>query len=346
MKSVGHTVARGALVALVVAACLAALLYAGERFLIRRTGQSWLLYGWNDLGPVVYDPLLGWTSPASTVYPDLYGPARTSTYNARAFRSTEELDAAAPEDRMRVLCLGDSFMDGLGLDDADTIPAQMERLDGRLEAVNMAKISFGLDQAVLRYERDADGIEADIVLLAAIDDDLNRARWDHFFAYWPKPRFRVAGGGSLELVGTPVEDFSLPVHGPGDLLRRSGLYLLLHQYVAKQTYRQSDEALATGILDRLVQLADRRGQRVVLAYLPTRPEVENGQMLPLASLMEGHAARHGLGFVQVSNAFEKLDDPGDGFLSVNDHYNELGAGLVARLLVSVIEDPQRPQRMQ
>ena len=329
-------VARGALLALVTFGCAAGLLYAGEHVLLKRTGQSWLFNGWNDLGPTVYDPLLGWTSPASTEWPDLYGPGRHCTYNARAFRATEEHERATPEGRFRALCLGDSFMDGLGLDDSTTIPAQLERLRPEIQAVNMAKISYGLDQAVLRYERDAAELDADAVVLGVIDDDLNRARWDYFFSYWPKPRFRVASGGELELSGAPVPDFSAPIRSPADLFRRSGLFLLPRQYFAERTYGQDDAALARGILDRLRKLAGERGQEVVLAYLPTRPEVESGEMLPLAGVMEAYAQRHGLSFVQGASAFTGMTDKRQAFLEVNDHYSALGAALVAKVLLDAL----------
>jgi hypothetical protein len=112
--------------------------------------------------------------------------------------------------------------------------------------------------------------------------------------------------------------------------------LLPRQYFAERTHRQDDAVLATGILDRLRELAVERGQEVVLAYLPTWPEIESGDSLPLADLMETYAQRHGLSFVQGAGAFTGLRDTRQAFLEVNDHYSAVGAELVAKVILGVL----------
>ena len=310
------------------------MIYFAERAQQHRTGQSWLIDGWSGSDATIYDPLLGWTSPPSTRWPDYYGPGEHCTFNARGFRALEEYADAAPDGRVRVLVLGDSFADGLGVGDKDTFPAQLERLHPRVQAPNLAKISYGLDQAVLRYERDAKDMDADIVLLAVIDDDLNRARWERFNGYWPKPRFRIANDGELELTGTPVPNFSLPVSGPVAFLQRSALFLIVRQYLAESFRKKDDQALAWGILDRLRRFAGERGHEVALAYLPTIPEVKTGELLPLARLLEQYAHQKGLRFVQAASTFEGLGAKriDECFLEVNGHYSARGNELVAQAL--------------
>ena len=330
---------RGLFFVSVLAICGAGLAYTAERILQRRTGHSWLLNGWSGLGPTIHDPLLGWASPPSTSWPDLYGPGNDCTFNKRGFRALEEYADAIPSGRRRILCLGDSFLAGLGIDDRATIPAQIEALEPEWQAVNMAKISYGIDQAVLRYERDAQGMEADAVLLAVIDDDLNRARWNYFFGYWPKPRFQIMGEGGLELTGTPVPDFSASIRGPVDLFRRSALFLLPARYMAERSYAQDDNELATRILDRLRRTAMERRHRVALAYLPTVPELRAGALLPSSRLLERYAAERSLPFVNVATAFQGLDTEQLelSFLEVNGHYSDQGSRLVAQALAATIE---------
>jgi hypothetical protein len=312
------------------------LIYVAERVQQSRTGQSWLIDGWSGMGATIHDPLLGWTSPPSTHWPDYYGPGNHCTFNARGFRALEEHDAAVPDGRSRLLVLGDSFADGLGVGDEDTFPAQIEQLCPRVQAVNMAKISYGLDQAVLRYELDAKGMDADIVLLAVIDDDLKRARWDRFNGYWPKPRFRVADDGELELVSTPVPNFSGPISGPFAFLQRSALFLILRRYLAESVRVEDDIALARGILDRLRALANDRAQEVALAYLPTLPELRSGELLPLATILEQYAKRSDMVYVQATTAFESLDAGSidECFLEVNAHYSPRGNQLVASAIAA------------
>lgn len=226
-------------------------------------------------------------------------------------------------------------MAGLGVGDESTVTAQLERIRPDVQAMNMAKISYGIDQAVLRYERDAEGMEADFVLLTAIDDNFNRARWDRFFGYWPKPRFAVKGG-ELEITAVPVPDFSAPVGGPMDMFRRSALFLLPRQYFAERTYDQDDEKLATLLLDRLGRLAAERGHRAALAYFPTLSEMESGEPLPLAGLLERDAARHGLPFIQLASGFGRLgeEELRASFLEGNGHYSERGGRIVAEALLA------------
>jgi len=278
--------------------------------------------------------LLGWTNAPSTYWPDYYGPGEHCSFNARGFRAVEEYSDAIPDRRVRILCLGDSFTDGLGVGDSSTMPAQLEQIVPHLQTVNMAKISYGIDQAVLRYERDARGMDADVVLLAVIDDDLRRARSDHFNGYWPKPRFRVMTGGGLELTSVPVPDFSGPVGGPVSFFRRSALFLLARQSWDEALYEQSDAELAYGILDRLVRLAHERSHRVVLAYLPTLPEALSGELLPLAELLERYAAEKSVTYIHTARVFERLEDEvvQAQFLEVNQHYSPEGNRRIAEML--------------
>ncbi len=335
---------RSAFACVVTLVCGSALIYSAERILQRRTGQSWLIDGWAGLGPTIYDPVLGWTSPASTYWPDLYGPGEHCTFNARGFRALEEHADATPEGRRRVLVLGDSFADGL-VGDKDTFPAQLEQGFPHIQAINMAKISYGIDQAVLRYEQAAVAMDADIVLLAVIDDDLNRARWDQFNGYWPKPRFRLADDGEMELTGTPVPNFSQPISGPVTFLQRSALFLIPRRYVAETFGSPDDAALISGILDRLRRLGDERGHEVAFAYLPTIPELRDGELLPLATLLEQYAHQNSVPYVQTASAFEDLDADGldECFLEENGHYSARGNRLVAEALAVGLrlDDPVR-----
>lgn len=290
--------------------------------------------GWDVAGPTIHDPLLGWTNAPSTDWPDYYGPGEHFSSNARGFRAVEEYADGVPDGRVRILCLGDSFTDGLGVGDSSTFPAQLEQLLPRTQVVNMAKISYGIDQAVLRYERDARGMDADLVLLAVIDDDLNRARWDHFNGYWPKPRLRVTQGEGMELTSVPVPDFSAAVSGPTTFFQRSALFLLARQVWSETVYEQSDADLVHGILDRLVRLANERGHRVALAYLPTLPEALSGELLSLAGLLERYAEEKSVSWVNTAKAFEGLEDKvvRAKFLQVNQHYSAAGNRRIAEIL--------------
>ncbi|MBZ0270081.1 hypothetical protein K8I85_18165, partial [bacterium] len=96
-----------------------------------------------------YDPELGWANRPSVRIDDLYGPGRSLTTNAQGFRAPCEYAERIPDGTIRLLCSGDSFTLGWGVDDADTWPAQLERLDERVETINLGQGGYGIDQAYL-----------------------------------------------------------------------------------------------------------------------------------------------------------------------------------------------------
>lgn len=304
---------------------------------MRGTGHSWLLVGWQDLGPTVYDPLLGWTNAPSVRLHDFYGPGAHLTTNSRGFRGKSEHPDAKPPGTVRVLFLGDSFTDGLGVDDDDVYPAQLERISRGVQTVNMAKISYGIDQAVLRYERDARDLAADWVVLAAIDDNLNRARRDRFNGYWPKPRFEINAEGSATVVGVPVPDFSEPITGPFSFFQRAAVWLIPRRFWAESFYSQNDRTLASAILSRFLGTAASRGHRAALVYLPTLEEARAGAALPLAKVMADFAASASIPFLDLTPGFAESGTVDSLYLTGNAHFSPDGHRLAARSLAETLD---------
>lgn len=127
-----------------------------------------------------YDPDLGWVNEPNVYIPDMYGPGVYLRTNAQGFRNNHEINAAVPAGKVRVVCSGDSFTFGYGVDNAHTWCEQLSVLDPRLETVNMGQGGYGVDQAYLWYKRDAAKIEHQVQLLAFITDDFYRMLSDSF----------------------------------------------------------------------------------------------------------------------------------------------------------------------
>ncbi len=100
-----------------------------------------------------------------------------------------------------VRVLGDSFTFGLDVPDAAVWVAQLAGDHPDLSVLNDAVPGYGPGQMVLGWEATAAAPRADVVVLALLRLDLQRAGVDHFFN--PKPRF-VAVQGRLEVLGQPV----------------------------------------------------------------------------------------------------------------------------------------------
>ncbi len=153
------------------------------------------------------DELLGW----------VLGPGRVSrdglyASSAEGVRSAQPGERALATDRpRRVALVGDSFTFGFDVRFEDSWGHRLERALGPdVQVVNFGVEAYGLDQAYLRYLRDARPWQPDVVILGVIDHDLQRSMSVYFFLSFPgwdypfaKPRF-VSHEGHLSLLNSPL----------------------------------------------------------------------------------------------------------------------------------------------
>ena len=104
-------------------------------------------------------------------------------------------------ERPLTLAVGDSFVFGDDVGDADSWPAILERLTGR-RVINGGVPAFGLDQTVLRSEQLAEVYSPETIILSFIPDDVRRSEMSYFSGH-AKPYFDV-DGGTLHLHPAPV----------------------------------------------------------------------------------------------------------------------------------------------
>src|SRR5207237_1214574 len=120
----------------------------------------------NEQMHTTYDAELGWAHRRSVSVPDLYGSGVFLKTNSQGFRGDHEIAAEEPKDRVRVICSGDSFTLGYGVDDDHAWCAQLMAMDSRLETVNMGQGGYGVDQAYLWYVRDGRALEHTVQIFA------------------------------------------------------------------------------------------------------------------------------------------------------------------------------------
>lgn len=97
--------------------------------------------------------------------------------NAQGFRDPRDFAALPPSasHEIRVLVLGDSFVWGVGVDPQQSMPRLLEReLGERYLVFNLAAPGWGIDQMYLAYLRYVDQLNPQRVILAFIDDDVDR----------------------------------------------------------------------------------------------------------------------------------------------------------------------------
>ncbi len=144
-----------------------------------------------------YDPDLGWCPIPSAGGPGI-------TINAQAFRARREFKNPKPAGLRRVAIVGDSFTFGLEVADGEEFPARLDRLlSPGGESVNLGVEGYGIDQMLLRFERDALPMKPDVAVLAVILDDFGRAEHAVAVTGHAKPRF-VSTGSGLALTNVPV----------------------------------------------------------------------------------------------------------------------------------------------
>lgn len=338
---------------LALVACLLALAVAeGVASLVVSAREVALIEDLSEAAHSRYDAELGWVHEPDRRHPDIYGPGRSLTINAQGFRGTQEYTAHVPDGLTRVLCLGDSFTLGFGVDDDDTFVARMDALCDELQTVNMGQGGYGLDQDWLWYARDGGKLQADVVLLSFIEADLYRMQKDVFSGY-PKPRLRVEDG---ELVkgNVPVPQvwgdytFERQVRGFLDGLALTRMSRPEPDSVLEYEPTEPDMSevdalvmfeLAETILDELNALCAQRGSRLVIAYIPTKKLLYLRKQTRIQRWAGRFAREREIPFIDLVPVFEGLDPTAilELFL-IDNHFDVEGNELVARGLLAGLRE--------
>ena len=324
-------------------------------------GLTDLVLAWRDSGSepglaeeshCEYDPELGWVNKKSTRIPDLYGPGRTLTTNAQGFRAREDHAQAIPDGRYRIVCLGDSFTLGYGVDDTACYPAQLEALEPAIQAVNMGQGGYGVDQCYLWYRRDGAALDADLLLLAFIAPDFERMCTARFQGEYPKPLLTV-DGGALQLPDRPLPRDWENARGSRRFRRFLGA-LALGDFVERWNRRSgSDTApadpfpcrdVAELVLADLARMARERGQGLALVHLPLRGTSTPSdplaqQTVELITWLAPRADSLGVPLIDLAADFAALP-PGqrDACWLEDGHLNPFGNRWVAERLLAHLRE--------
>lgn len=291
-----------------------------------------------------FDPELGWVNVPGARVENLYGPGRTLTINAQGFRGPRDTPAAAPEGKIRVLCGGDSFTLGWGVDDADTWPAALERLAPELEAVNLGQGGYGVDQIYLWARRDGPALEHRLHVVAVISEDFVRMRSDSFRGY-AKPTLRLEGDVPVAS-GVPLS----PPSGESWLERRATMRLL-RRVLGREASGDAEPvmplsaaaALGVRALEVLAEDDASRGARFLAVWLPTLPEYAPGAGDPLRGTVVRNLRAAGVEVLDLVETFRRLPPREADSLFLTDdevtlpfhgrHYSARGNEWVARQLI-------------
>ena len=156
-------------------------------------------------GPGAFDAELGWTTGPGFRSGD--GRIASNSIGARGRR---EYARPRPPGVVRVATFGDSFTWCDQVDDDETWQVALERAHGSLEVPNFGVGGYGTDQALLRFRRLRDRLDANVVAVGILLENIGRNVNRYRPLWYPKaggtvakPRFRRVAG-ELELVPAPV----------------------------------------------------------------------------------------------------------------------------------------------
>jgi hypothetical protein len=232
--------------------CEVYLRYKGHRlYIITFPGQ----YQHNHTTPKrsQLHPLLGWTAIP-----------RPPEINPQGFRDTKDFNKVnLNSGKIRVMILGDSFVYGGGVRADENVSNFLQkRLNEEYEVFNLGMLGWGIDQMYLAYQLYKDVIRPDIVILAYIDDDVNRVLQAYRNEGLSKPSFEIKNGKLIQrTTGSKVQQFLNAVTG------RSAFFSTLFRYV----YVMKDaRPIVKKILLDMAEDTQQRNEKFVVIRIPMK----------------------------------------------------------------------------
>jgi hypothetical protein len=294
----------------------------------------------------VYDADLGWVNAPNLYRPDVYGRGLYVRTNRQGFRDNHDFPKAVAPGKRRIICSGDSFTFGYGVDNESTWCRVLESMDARLETVNMGQGGYGLDQVYLRYRRDGAGLDHHLQVVAFITEDFTRMQLDSFHGYG-KPKLELSGG-QLVVGNTPVPRRSfyarwltstlqhLQMLRTAEVLARIGQRLPARwsREPASRATGENARQLASRVFRELDDITRDRSAKLVLVYLPTPDDYSRTDALRAwETFVEGVAVDLGVPLINVIAEHRQLSPERVARLfGPNRHYSIEGNAYVANVI--------------
>lgn len=162
--------------------------------------ERFLAHGW--------DPELGWVRKPGTAHDETGQRGHTIRYHIDEYGSRRNPGFEGKP--ALALTYGDSYTFCRHVNDDETWPHMLSRMLGGCVA-NHGVGNYGLDQALLRLEREFDDHPAPVVIMGVVPETICRvtSSWKHFSEYGNifafKPRFVLEADGDLTLLPNPAD---------------------------------------------------------------------------------------------------------------------------------------------
>lgn len=300
-----------------------------------------------------YDPELGWINLPNIYLPNMYAPGKFLRTNSQRFRNDHDFTKSVPPGKVRIICSGDSFTLGFGVDNEHTWPQQLAAHNANLETVNMGQGGYGADQAYLWYKRDGVKLDHDIQIFAIISPDVFRMQHSAFNGYG-KPVLTV-DNDRVVATNVPVPR-TMEVWSPRLVRAENALSNLNITRALKSVFKFTAAAPLLGskerneetawilstMLDNLAAINRAKNSVLVLAYLPTREELNGEAGASWRAYLAAYARQNDLLYLDLFDDFRALPPAQIDTLFITraavdfpgaaGHYTEAGNEFVADLV--------------
>jgi len=306
-----------------------------------------------------YDKDLGWINIPNLYIKDMYGPDVYLKTNSQSFRSNQDFEKNIPDGKIRIICSGDSFTFGYGVDNDHTWSKLLVSHNPQLETVNMSQGGYGFDQAFLWFKRDSRPINFDIHISAFITDDFSRMENDTFLGYG-KPFLSLENGLLVtKNVPVPKRSYSMPwITRNLPIIKQLRVLELSRKLLLKinitdtpsEVIQSEDQKkkIISAVFRDIKQINKSKNSIGVLLNLPTRFDYENPLSQSWKQFLGNEATKNGLFLIDLIDEFQKLpvQDVDDlfipagtiGYFNSAGHYTEEGNRYIADILYKKLID--------
>lgn len=266
--------------------------------------------------------------------------------NGGGLRESREYAAAPPDSTARVLCLGDSFTCGLGVDGRETFAKVAERaLRGAVEVLNAGVAATGTAEQLAWYALDGRGYRPDAVVLAfCVNDWTDNTKGG---------LFTLAADSSL--VQHPATERRLhrwlrklrKLPGYRGLYARSHFVNRFRQWYAQRYHGRLEQeaadgataaevwaqerALAEALLRRLRTDCERDGAVLLVMPVPALPE--SGEPVRRQAEMAAFLDREGFAWLDLRPEVARRIAAGDRlYYPIDGHWTAAGHALAGARL--------------
>jgi len=301
------------------------------------------------------DPELGWDNVSGFSAENHYGTGRHLTISAQGTRGVREYAIPKPPEVYRVVCLGDSFTFGAGISDEDCFPNLLEQKSPKIEAVNLGVSGYSVGQMWMRYQREGEKFDGDLLLVSIIWEDIERLRrgvprWEE-----RNPKFRVTDG-QIEGYNIPFPPVALREKPDGmsfgDAIyfvsRKSGIARTVagvipaptraDRYANREAFGKVFE-LSSVMLTDLHRLAKESNRDFALVLIPTlrdlTAKVDEEMYLMVEGNLRAFAEQEGFPFIGLREVFlDRSEEEWRGLyldetMDINRHCSARGYELIA-----------------